>query len=402
MEYTCDALRNKLLQQVYEVYNVFKEFFGEDYVDLQSDEQYFSEVNLSGRLLSYFPQISEENGIWNLSEEDYNSLKSTFDDVYCNTIVVWWPKVTVTNEFDKSVEIQDLYAKVSVTLDGRIPVCDHGFTLNRATYNAEQWFAGYCHSHVPRIYNNDFASVSSFREPCLGTGPIRHTISTLKINGDTINWLTFCQELALYVTVESLTGGPYIKLESIKTSNKRRYGFSNFTTVYDESHCLVDEETLRDFVAYYLKYGNLKFSYGNGHYYCSLPYYEYIVDISNCFIQWVNCNKTKEEVDKYMADEVLIPVYVNEGRFYEPNILSESTLNNIAACKILTFKGQNIMLKVETTEQADLSNIANIMNHFLAMCIIQKILKVINYRYRNEHINRKELPSTSCKKLYYI
>ena len=80
MQHSANPILNPDHQEVCDIYEVFKNFFGEPYVDIQAkaDSSYY-------------------------------------------LIYVWWPHVTVTNEYDQSVSIQDLYAKIEINNEGRIP-----------------------------------------------------------------------------------------------------------------------------------------------------------------------------------------------------------------------------------------------------------------------------------------
>ena len=216
MEYTVNQLYQHLFEKPLSIYDTFKGFFGEDFVDMQSK-------NPSSIKEYLFAKICDEEFIIKGSkEEDFNIPFEVSDEqleeleaVSENKrfiIYVWWPRVTVTNEYDKSVNIQDLYAKIEIQNDGCIPYECCGFRLNRATYTREQFVSDYLHSHIRAIPKNDF---TKFMEPCLGTGPIRNTIVTLKNNYDETTWMLFCQELSVYVTVESIIGGPWRRMENI-------------------------------------------------------------------------------------------------------------------------------------------------------------------------------------------
>ena len=54
--------------------------------------------------------------------------------------------------------------------------------------------------------------METFRLPCLGSGPIRRTITLLQIDMDL--WQLYCR-IDNYMQTESIKGIPYIKLESL-------------------------------------------------------------------------------------------------------------------------------------------------------------------------------------------
>lgn len=152
MKYTVNQLYQYLYERPLNIYEIFKGFFGEDFVDIQT---------CLGRGLSSFKEYlftkicDESYIIKGATDEDYNlSFDVTkeqlveLEGIAKNRrfiIYVWWPRVTVTNEYNKSVNIQDLYAKIEIQGDGTIPYECNGFRLNRATYTREQFMSNYMH-----------------------------------------------------------------------------------------------------------------------------------------------------------------------------------------------------------------------------------------------------------------
>ena len=118
-------------------------------------------------------------------------------------ILVHFPHVRVTNEHNRFVDINHLWAKVKVMYNGTMI---GKFTLNRSEYTMLHISSGYLHSHISSIPTNDF---TSFQNPCTGSGPINGTISTLNRDYDVDMWIMFCLELSKYLTVESVARRPY-------------------------------------------------------------------------------------------------------------------------------------------------------------------------------------------------
>ena len=305
MEYTINELRQKIFQNVYTTYDIFKDFFGEEYVDLQNMPE---DGEIEESLINLECIASENRQSWEISDANYNRICESWQSLVPE-IYVWWLEVTVSNENDKSVKIKDLYAKIPITVNAMIPAEGHGFYLTRSTYNPKQWIRGYCHSHVPSFSREHGAP--GFEAPCLGRGPIKHTITCLKTDNDITTWMVFCQELALYVTVESLAGGPYIRLETIDAYNRKKFIRNDYEDDVEHYPYVISlsdsdyRERVRQFVSYYLTYGHLTFNYQDGHYTCSMPYYNFMVDISNCFIQWFNKNGNAERA----RSDVLATLY---------------------------------------------------------------------------------------------
>ena len=388
MLYTISELRQKLFGPVYDVYEIFKNFYGEEFTDLQempSDEE------LSDMLRQFWDIQPMGTNSYELDDEDYATLKSRYDNTRA-IIMVWWPSVTVSNENDRSILIHDLYARVDITPDGRIPYEMTGFKLNRTTFTDVQFESGYIHSHVPSR-----CGLPNFQNPCLGRGPIRNTIADLKNNYEEALWMLFCQELSLYVTVESLTGGPYIKLEEVSNLHKS-FTFSGFTLgSYEninsdiirgcEGFNVSFADALKDFTKYYISQGTFPVSYANGEYMCSLSYFDYMISISNAFISWFNM-KGRRDMLSFVRKYVVGKVIAKEGKFYRlSSNTSRSSSDTYEGQTVLTFKGNDIPLRIIHNDSEQDTHTVTLLDHNIAMYIYTGILKIINYRYKNEHHN---------------
>lgn len=344
----------KVFKNVFNIYDIFKNAFGEDKVDLQG-----------------VPSIKDFE---KLDTEDIARLKTIYEGIHY-TIMVYWPNVTVTNEQDKSIDIQDLYAKVQITLNGTIPYENIGFTLNRARYTKKQFFSKYCHSHVPRI---QYDNLSYFAHPCLGRGPIRDTITTLKSNNLQEMWMLFCCELGKYVTVESLSGVPYVKLSSVGASNKLR-NTDDYNELPVELAKSVVLPIIKDFIKYYLEHGHLKIAFSENRFIPGMVFYDYLLDVSNCFIEFFNkCkpNITKENIFSY---EILKEVVIKDGKFWTFNTDRYTTISNYIGTPICTFKNKEVTLQIEDKEET--INTVLVLSENVANFIIQRILTIINYNF---------------------
>ena len=413
MQYTINELRHKIFKPVFDVYEVFENFFGEPYVDLQGlppDEHLLPDDISMEALPSYDIDDSLLAGlIWR-----QRNIKPF--------IFVWWPSVKVTNENDKSVIIQDLYAKIELNVYGQIPTENRGFKLNRATYSIEQWSSSYLHSHIQSIPKHN---LEHFMDPCLGTGPIIGAISSLKEaiseEFDEVRWMLFCQELSQYVQVESLAGVPYKYLENICVSDQLRE-FSGYTNKKEgmfgavtSFYRVFNKAFLKDFILYYLKEGHLSIGYRNNTFITTMPYFDYIIDVSNAFIEFFNSNPSigcigDGNVQRIIKDafswRILYKAVAVNGKFCRENSsCNTSGIEDYIGKKVCTFKGAEIKLNI-------ISNIAEftpqttiIMNNNLAMFILNNILRTINYHYANEHTRQQDstaLPCTTSQNAYYL
>ena len=384
MIYTVESYKQKVLEKVYDVYEVFKNFFGENHVDLQDIPDV---THLLPSRVPYDNLPSED-----ISDRVIASVRRVHStDRY--HIYVWWPRVTITNEHDKSIDIQDLYAQITIDINGCIPYENRGFLLNRSTYSSTQFSSRYMHSHIPSISSDH---LSHFMTPCLGRGPINNTIIDLKNNYDEMVWMLFCEELSRYVTVESLAGVPYRKLEEL--------GASTLLTPYNRGYCKSDyhqiprfntlpnlTEMMKNFTKYYLKHGHLNLSFKDGEFVPGMPYFNFIVDISNSFIEWFNTESGEEGNTKYkLIDKgILRSAIVNNQKFYRNETLISPSDLALEGTLLFSFKGREIRLHIEQDVSQDERFEVIILDHNLAMYILYNIIEIINYRYTNEYYNRE-------------
>lgn len=402
MIYTINQLRQEILGNIYNVYEIFQNFFGEQYTDLQgipTDEDI-------ANFMSNYPSvvtvtIAERENCYDIQASTLREIKRAYSSLTL-PILVWWPRVTITNENDRSVVIHDLYAKIEVTAEGRIPYHNRGFQLNRTTFTEEQFSCGYLHSHIPH-----FSGVPHFDNPCLGSGPINNTILDLKNGYEDTLWLLFCQEMSLYVTVESLRGGPYFRMETIGSRtvlseySGYRFEFDHLanTGLYGDSYM----ELVAEFLPYYLKNGHLALSYKEGTFVPGMPYFDYIIDISNAFIDFFNSkdasfreNNKRSLFERGLLKEALIA----EGKFYRTDVVERrADSSSFEGSRMFTFKGEMQHLHIIAENAHTEPEKTIILSHRIAMCILQNILKVINYRFTNEH-NRKQDSGEAASSTY--
>lgn len=388
MQYTINELRETVLKPVYDVYEIFKSHFGEEYVDLQNTVG-DGQINLAA-LSAGATRVNE--GVYEISETQLDRIKEELHEII-QDIIVWWPEVTVTNENGRSVLIKDLFAKVEVNGEGMIPYQCHGFWLNRTTFTELQFTSGYMHSHIQRVNG-----IPRYSLPCLGRGPIQNTIVSLKSSNEDILWMLFCEELSRYVTVESLKGVPYIKMESIGERNASHHFpaiFNNIVTKLPEN-LREYKDFFKDFTKWYLEHGNFSFNYTDENFVSGLSCYDFLIDISNAFIQWYNLQSSNYSNYSWLLDlEILRRVHVSEGNFYSTSNHRSNTFDYRAhdETPILRFKDRVFNLRVEDSPEEN-SNLSLILDYNIAMYILNTILSTVNYYYTNERTNIPESGST--------
>lgn len=406
IEEKIEELYNSLMDKPLRVLSIFNDFFGEDKVDMQgywSLDKFKSWMNIEP-LSTYIPDgniVSMNRNDWsiyktrtitdlpgNQVEKVVNVLTNTtvkegigkvkFDSIF---ILVHFPHVRVTNEHDKFVDINHLWAKVKVMYNGTL---SGGFTLNRSEYTLLHIRSHYMHSHIRSIPTSDF---TQFQSPCTGSGPINGTISTLNRDYDEDMWNMFCLELSKYVTVESVAGRPYNYLEKLGT-NSMEVGIDRFITYLSPNYyeSVITSDKFREFVRYFINSKKLKFNYVNGSYSIGMSLIEFIVLISNEFIKWYNDQFNKEELTAKFADlkrhGVLRECIIDNGKIYYDK--GRNNANNYAQYigkKVCVFKGREITVDITDIAEVRNENKSIILDTQTALYILTTILKVLNYRY---------------------
>lgn len=406
IEEKIEELYNSLMDKPLRVLSIFNDFFGEDKVDMQgywSLDKFKSWMNIEP-LSTYIPYgdiVSMNRDDWNMyktwaitdlpggqAEKVINMLTNTivkerigvvkFNDIF---ILVHFPHVRVTNEHDRFVDINHLWAKVKVMYDGTL---NGGFKLNRSEYTMLHISSGYLHSHISSIPTSDF---TSFQNPCTGSGPINGTISALNRDYDEDTWNMFCLELSKYVTVESIAGRPYRYLERLGTNNMRM-GEDRFITYLSPGYYrdALSSDKLKEFVRDFINSKKLKFNYVNGSYSIGMSLIEFIVLISNEFIKWYNDQFDKKELTTNFSElkgqGILKECIIDNGKIYYDN--SRNNVNNYAQYigkKVCMFKGREVTVDITDIAEVRNENKSIILNPHIALYILATILKVLNYRY---------------------
>ena len=416
-------LYSLLMDKPNQVLAIFNDFFGEDKVDMQG----FMSVDELKSWLSVTPisnYASRESLDMSMEDYDTYSSQSLTDlrgevldlvlDQLCSReivdyigdtrfssgfILVHFPHVRITNEYNRFVDINHLYAKVKVLHNGSM---NGYFSLNRAEYTYLHISSGYMHSHVRTIPTSDF---TKFQTPCTGTGPINDTISNLSNEFDSDIWRLFCLELSKYVEVESIAGTPYHRLENLGTSNMGA-GEDVFRVVNQLRYEDSIKEMIKEFVPYFIKQGKLKFNYANGSYSIGMSFTEYILVISNEFIDWYN-KKFNNKEWKYTFDALKRSDVLKEGIIANNKIYYENSRRNVNSYtayngqRMCTFKGKDVLINIVDINEVKEDNKSIILNTNIALYILSKILRVINYRYGKAEQRDQEGNRISEKVRYF-
>lgn len=421
IEEKIEGLYDSLMEKPLQVLNIFNDFFGEDKVDMQGYptlDEFKTWIN-TAPIYSYIPReiVNMDSGdqrrcsVKSIPEDIVGPVINSFSEsrvissvgsLKFNTIfiLIHFPHVRVTNEHDRFVDINNLWAKIHINYNGSM---SGGLTLNRSEYTLLHIVSNYMHSHISRIPFYDF---TEFQSPCTGSGPINGTISALNREYDEDTWNMFCLELSKYVTVESTAGGPYHYLERLGTSYMTEE-ISRFTACLSPAYyrAVLSYADFRRFVEYFVKSKKLKFNYVNGSFSIGMSLVEFIVLISNEFIKWYNEQFNEgiiiHSLNVLKNSKILTECIIDNGKIYSERVSTDT--NNYAQYigkKVCIFKGKEITVDITDISEIRNSNKSLILNTQTALYILTVVLKVLNYRYgRNKAIYKGNQLSTEVRYL---
>ena len=412
-------LSNTFLERINEVKLIFEDHFGENFVECKpiNSVNEITESRMLDRtvwtkdiLYAIFNLPSELKS--KTKEEHYDYILSTvtseniltvlgrvtwdrfydFLSQFQYQIVVHFPEVTITNENNKSIIIQDLYAKVCINALGNL--CS-GPLFNRATYPYIQMVRGYMHSHINGIVTDDH-----FTSSCLGSGPINRTINSLRMECEEGLWKLYCIELEKYVHVESLQGGPYHRLENVTRNNTIKVSSEiRMYTSFPINNDADLREFLINFTSILIASPELKWitKYNLG-YSLGMSLSEFILVASKIFINYYNTELLKNNIDlpqNYLFDVNILSNYIFEdGTLAE--LISNETLSSSRASlqgrELFIFKDKPVILNIlPKNYDPDNKNLI-LLSQNLCNYIATQLTYIINYgNFTN---------STSQKRLY--
>lgn len=317
------------------IHNIFNEFFGEENVDLQGQ-----------------------------------------------TILIHFPKVKVTNEHDRSVDITHLWVKVELSLDGTI---NGYFQMMRSELTFEQFISGYSHSHIHSVDANNF---NSWSDPCLGSGPIKNTIISLATQFSEEMWSLFCLELSKYVTVESLVGVPYVYLERIGVRDNMSTQIIQFPLNYTVRYPSSFEPYIAAFIPFILKKRPFGFNFFNSSYGIAMSDRDLFVTLSNLFIEWYNSLPAEQQTPK---EELFLEEILLKGKcignklyyIYDSNYNVEARYNRLIGRSLFRFKNKTITFNITNIVKTvdDDPNTAIFLSKTMVAAIVNRILRTINNKY---------------------
>jgi hypothetical protein len=134
---------------------------------------------------------------------------------------------------------------------------------------------------------------------------------------------------------------------------------------------------MKEFILYYIEHGHMIISYAEG-FKCGMTNYDFLLDISDCFIEFCNDKIKKGEV----AGSELFDTFIQTARIKDYALYGRgntSRIRNAGDRHLFTFKGNDIKLKI--IHDSEDTGLIYIMNITLANTVKDTIINIINYRY---------------------
>ena len=268
-----------LSKRLYEILELFKQQFGEDHIDFDvftTQENLPSYVSLSS-VSQYFLLCC---------------------DTWKHNIVIKIDKETVKNELGLSTVIYDLFIKLEFRRNGAL--C-YGIYYKKATFTKNQLLSHYIHSHCPRLYASDRIE---WQHVCTGNGPINNSVTALAYADTPLErYYGFIAELRQIVRVESLQGGPYIKIEDINGTLKERKLVNMVTLTFTNKQ--------KEFVKSYIRSNRLKLGVINGKFCLGCSFVEWLTDLTEYAKAWGKENDQSIALDTDVVVSLLcwVPLF---------------------------------------------------------------------------------------------
>ena len=393
--------------KINEILQIFTDCYGEDRIDIQLNISLedFSLYLYSTHYASLIRggcndrlQDCSKDVIKDLITK-YKEDKSTYIDRFISIngisvyILVYFPKITVTNEYDESIDIEEVYIRVHINTCGKMI---SSFEIIRTKYSYDQYASGYMHSHA---YSGISKTSRDWRSMCLGSGPLVTTTHTLKSSYDLDIWRLFCIELDEYLKVESVAGVPYIRMNRVSNnSGLFTYNINTVSSDCNDIQCRVNlyNDFFKDFLKVFI-YKLCKnvnyFTFRNNDICLAISNEQFAILISKYFIEYYN-NKPEIDVDILTANWLVLARRNAAGtlNYFRQRNHSSRGENMLSDTKVLTFKGQDKYVKVDARVDNTQNKEIYLLHPDIVSQVLNYLLKLINYGNTKEFTTNSKIP----------
>jgi hypothetical protein len=204
-----------------EFFDAYQQWLQEELDFVESTLEAIYPGNVDVQVNNPFSQADKEdiNASFRSANKDVTRMSGTGHAVVRSKkvadVIIKFPEVVISNSHRKSHTIKDLY--IHIQLSGVLRFMD-SFRGIRATKTYAEYCSRYGHSHMQ---SSDLPTHTS--QFCLGSTDFSNLVSGLMQNNwNRLMFEMYAIQLIDYLKWESLEGGPYAKLEEIRTSSQRR------------------------------------------------------------------------------------------------------------------------------------------------------------------------------------
>ncbi len=339
---------NAISERFSQAVEIFNQQFGEEHIDVVNEKKQF---------VSYWTGESVKDFFLS-----HSATAAT------RAIIIKIDSETVTNELGLSTVIYDLFIKLAFRRDG---TTISSISYKRSTFTENQLFSNYIHSHCQRFSTS---SPDEWKSVCTGSGPINNSLFMLGNPSTPIEvFYGFIAELRQIVKVESLSGGPYIKIEHILGPYKE---VNNIR----KADSFGIKHPLKELLISYIKSDRMKFGYLYGRFCLGCTFVEWLIDFTQYAIAWGEKNHHQIALRDVTIKDNRICVITGTS-------MSEETIKGLIGKHVITFKGKEYGLKIiksnTSTEQRRLISPAE------GATILKAMLDTLNYWYGKNNENNE-------------
>ena len=409
--------------EILSVYEIAKDYYGEDNVDLQPSPEIgyiFYDTYCTWERLSIFLSLSENflNRITEkrrdwleylaandselvpafLEELTYEKLK---EQVPYYSIFVKFDNITITNEHDSSQPIEQMFVYIPILDSGK-----HKFRMRwtRTITSARHTAAGYAHSHLPTISSGVWGG---WQNPCLGSGPITMTIESLDSEYDLDLWGLFFLELDKCIRTESLSGGPYIGMSNIVDGQS----IERTHTVLSSREQTIEKEQRNQILVRLIKSNKLRFYFDVDRIRIANSFTEFTALASQCALDVIMAQLlstvpaerlTEDYIRNCLRHHVLggnlkVGTITPDGRvvYYSSY---HSTTADVTSEVPFKFKGEQVYFKVLSNEEdEEIQNLFYLLKADHITYIYNQLEIIANYHYGNFKLRGTSKPQKRRK-----
>lgn len=386
--------------------NVITDYFGEDRVDFQDNVEDYIRSFIDNKIawIPNFMNIHLLDFNFAVPDSDYKvhgetKLREAFQHdkfldwfVYeitvatCQSlplysIIIRFNDVIVSNSKGDKALIQEIYVKVPLRYDGNLY---RGMQWLRTTYSYYHWRNNYAHSHLSSISTQQ---APTWKNPCTGDGPINLTMDSLRMHPTEDLWALFCYELEECIKVESLAGGPYIRIDGLWEGEE--------VTVYSDlgkTEAFPWDSTVeKELIQNVINSGKLEFKWENGAYSVCNSVADLMTIVSTEFFKICKEHNENSSLPRisifrcYFCDAVISGQNIKVVS--ECSELTHAVgLNNTV---LFTFKGTPVKLRILDVNDVNTKNTKTFLKVPYVASIISKINNLANYYYGNNKTRAK-------------